>query len=65
MGAGTPGVNDDATGVVAAEIGGVELIENGEAIGERRVDPGMTPGLTGLGVAREFVDRPNGNPELG
>ena len=65
IGAVVPGANNGAMGVDAAEIGGVELIENGEAIREGRVDPGMRPGLKGLGDDRGFIGRPNCNPEPG
>ena len=64
-GATMPGAKDCPTGVEAAEIGGVELAENGVAIGEGRVNPGIAPGLRGLGVDRGFAGRPTCNPEPG
>ena len=54
------GPKDEATGVVEAEIGGVELAENGVGDGDGRKE--LTPGLTGPGDGRGDSGKPEDNP---
>jgi hypothetical protein len=63
---GTPAPEGKAapTGVEAAEIGGVELGENGDATGEGWFDL-MKPGLCRLGEARGLDGSPNCRPVPG
>jgi hypothetical protein len=58
---------DEATGVVEAEIGGVELAENGVGDGDGRKE--LTPGLTGPRGGRDdsgkLGDNPGDKPGVG
>lgn len=64
---GTPAPEGKAapTGVEAADIGGVELAENGDATGEGRFELVMKPGLRRLGDARGLDGSPNCRPVPG